>query len=65
MPIDVRSDVKRRDLMKNAYISLKADWVGAVDCAALEVYLAWGVLAGQPITITPFVKMDQTTRNGP
>jgi len=52
-------------LMKNAYISLKADWVGAVDCAALGVYLDESVLAGQRIPITPFIEMDQTTRNGP
>jgi len=51
--------------MKNAHTSLKADWVGAVDCAAPEVYLAEGVLAGQRITITPIFEMDQTTRNGP
>jgi hypothetical protein len=51
--------------MKNAHKTLMADSVGAVDCAALGVYLAEGVLAGQCITVTPFIQMDQTTRNGP
>lgn len=51
--------------MKNAHKSLMADRLGAVDCAALKVYLAESVLAGQRIAITPFIKIDQTTRNGP
>ena len=51
--------------MTNGHKSLKADWVGAVDCAALEVYLPKSAPAGQCLTITPFIEMDQTTRNGP
>ena len=51
--------------MTKAQKSLKADWIGAVDCAALDVYLIESALAGQSITIAPFIQMDQTTRNGP
>jgi hypothetical protein len=51
--------------MKNLHKSLTVDWVGAVDCAALGVYPAGCELASQRITITPFIKMGQTTRNGP
>jgi len=51
--------------MKNAYKSLMADVVGAVRCVAPEVYLPESALASQRITITPFIEIDQTTRNGP
>ena len=51
--------------MKNAHKSLKVSWVGAVDRAAFEVYLAVSGLAGQRIAITPFTRMDQITPNGP
>ena len=51
--------------MTNSHKSLMVDMVGAVDCAALEVYLAESALASQLTAIWPFIKIDQTTRNGP
>ncbi|HVG17977.1 MAG TPA: hypothetical protein VNI02_02925 [Blastocatellia bacterium] len=51
--------------MKNAHKSLMADPVGVVYGAALGVCLLWSVLPGQRIAITPFIEMDQNTRNGP
>ena len=51
--------------MKNAHKLLTVDWVGAVRGAAFGVCLLESVLAGQRITVTPFIKMDQTTPSGP
>ena len=51
--------------MTNVQKSLKTEWAGAIYCAALEVYLVESVLAGPCVTSTPFIQMDQTSRNGP